>query len=135
MSTTILIQDTKATGEVLGTIEIVLSSERVTLRDLIRQRVCKEVSSYNNTAISERYSGLVELPLVEKILNAQAQPKEHKRKYIDPEKQYLKALAAFESNGYFVTVNDKQIQTLDEAITLEPSSVVHFIKLIPLIGG
>ncbi len=54
---------------------------------------------------------------------------------IDPEKQYYLALDAFMKNGFFLIVNDNQVDSLEEEIVLKENMEFNFIKLTPLVGG
>jgi hypothetical protein len=45
------------------------------------------------------------------------------------------ALDAFNKNGYFVLVDNKQAESLDQEVKLSPVSSVKFVKLTPLVGG
>jgi hypothetical protein len=57
------------------------------------------------------------------------------RRKVDWEAQYQLALEAFARNGFFILVNDHQVESLDETILLTPATQVSFIRLIPLVGG
>jgi hypothetical protein len=54
---------------------------------------------------------------------------------LDWQKQFAKAIASFNGNGFLVFIDDRQINDLDEAIHLTPETQVTFLKLVPLIGG
>ena len=45
------------------------------------------------------------------------------------------ALRQFQSNGFFVIVDDRQRTDLDEVLHLRPDSRVSFIRLVQLVGG
>ena len=45
------------------------------------------------------------------------------------------ALHAFENNGFFLLVNDRQVESLDEEIWLGEGATASFLKLTPLVGG
>lgn len=100
-----------------------------TLREIIRQRVQQEVDRFNQTD-REIFRGLVQPEENERILNGVRE-----RPLLDSERQFAKAIASFNSNGFLVFIDDRQITDLDEAIQLTPQSRVTFLKLIPLIGG
>jgi|SRR5215469_11180026 len=100
-----------------------------TLREIIRQRVQQEVDRFNQTD-REIFRGLVQPEVNERILNGVRE-----RPLLDPEKQFAKAIAAFNGNGFLVFIDDCQITNLDEAIQLTPQTKVTFLKLVPLIGG
>jgi hypothetical protein len=38
-------------------------------------------------------------------------------------------------NGFFVFVGDRQVDDLDEVLTLAGTDVVSFVRLVPLVGG
>jgi hypothetical protein len=103
--------------------------QAVTLREIIRLRVQQEVERFNRSE-SEVFQGLVQPEESERMLNGV-----RTRPVIDWEKQYLKAVKAFKSNGFLVFVDDRQITELDETIRLTPESQLTFLKLVPLIGG
>lgn len=45
------------------------------------------------------------------------------------------ALEAFEDGLYFVFIDDRQIETLDERVTVGAGSRVRFLRLVALAGG
>jgi hypothetical protein len=125
------IQDETAAGSILNRLELELTQETLTVRDLIAQRVQQEVAAYN-ARLSGVFSGLVQPTASEQVLNGfrLRQPKP-----IDAEEQLYKALEGFQQNGYFVLVNNRQVETLDEEIWLGAGATASFIKLTPLVGG
>ena len=54
---------------------------------------------------------------------------------LDWQAQAEAALDAFMHNGFFVFVGDRQIDDLDEQLTLADTDVVSFVRLVPLVGG
>ncbi len=46
-----------------------------------------------------------------------------------------RACRGFETNRMFVVVDGRQVETLDAAFVLTPTSSVTFVRLIPLKGG
>lgn len=130
MILTISIQDTLGL-KVSNQIDVQFNSEVVTIKDIIQARVEKEVSDYNRTQ-PEYYRGLIQPTDAEKTLNGF---KLKTRKPIDAEKQVYIALDAFKKNGYFVLVDNKQVESLEQVVTLSSTSTVKFVKLTPLVGG
>ncbi len=108
-----------------------LLTEHLTVRELIRSRVYQEVKDHN-TRQPEYFQGLVQPTETEQTLNGYRLRQPRK---IDWEQQFEKALAAFDTNGFILLINDEQVCDLDEEITLTPDSSVTFLKLIPLVGG
>ena len=127
----ILISDEKLNGTITNQFEIQIENENITALELIEKRVIQEVETYNNT-FPEYFKGLVEPSEAEKTLNGY---KLNQRQLIDPEKQVYIALNAFQKNGFFILVDDKQLEELNQEITLTHHSKISFVKLTPLIGG
>ena len=128
----VLIVDEQLNGTINNQFEINIETEFISLKELIEKRVIQEVNNYNNKP-TEFYNGLVEPTEFEKTLNKNL--KSNKKKLIDAEKQVYVALNAFLKNGYFVLVDDVQIEELFEPIRIKKDSKISFIKLTPLIGG
>ena len=113
----------------VGTIS--LASERLTVRDLIRKRVEQEVAAFNS-AEEKLYTGLVQPEESERQLNGY---KLKKRRPLDVEKQIRVALEAFASNGVLLLFDDRQVEDLDEEVTVTSKSSATFLRLVPLVGG
>lgn len=125
------ITDETFSGTVTNEINIEFEQVEITLKDLIEQRVSQEVEKYNNR-VTQKFNGLIQPTEKENLLNA-ASKKEFR--IIDGEQQVYIALDAFQKNGFFVLVDDKQVESLEEQIQLRPKMKVSFIKLVPLVGG
>jgi hypothetical protein len=134
MTATLTIRDQTPTGVSLHEFPLEFPSERITVRELIRERVYQEVSEYNFRRRKEAidFRGLVQPTDAERTLNGFKVPK---NRDIDWEAQYERAIEAFGRNGFFILVNDRQCETLDETIEVKPSTQVSFVKLLPLVGG
>ncbi|MEV4140569.1 hypothetical protein AB0J72_51455 [Dactylosporangium sp. NPDC049742] len=124
------IHDETAGGRVVGAMELDVAGP-VRLRELIRLRVREEVARYNARPV-ERFHGLVRPTAAEADLNGYLMPTPAR---IDWERQADAAVAAFERNGFFVLVGDRQVEDLDEELTLDEASRVVFIRLVQLVGG
>jgi hypothetical protein len=131
MPTTITVRDETASGESTGETVIEFLSETITVRELIRSRVYQEVQDYNRHQ-PDVFRGLVQPTDAEKTLNGY---KLKNRREIDWKQQFDKACEAFERNGFFILIGEKQAEELDEKITLTPDKSVSFVKLMPLVGG
>jgi hypothetical protein len=109
--------------------------ERMTVREIIRARIYQEVQDYNR-AEAERtgqaFRGLVQPTPREQALNG-AMARGHRP--IDWEAQFQRACDAFEANGFFLLVGDRQAESLDEAYDVGVDTEVQFVKLTPLVGG
>ena len=134
MSATVMIRDETATGEPVQEFPLEFESEHITVRDLIRERVYQEVSEYNFRSRREGglFRGLVQPTNTETTLNGFKVPK---GRDIDWEAQFTRAIDAFGRNGFFILVDNRQAETLDESIVINPSTQVSFVKLTPLVGG
>lgn len=108
-----------------------LASEQVTVRELIRRRVEQEVADFNARR-DEVYQGLVQPSDSEQLLNGF---KLKQRRPLDPEAQVRIAEQAFQQNGFILLFDDRQVDHLDETVTVTPGSAATFIKLTPLVGG
>jgi len=105
--------------------------ERITVRELIRARVYREVRDYNLDQ-PEYFHGLVQPSDAERSLNGF---KMRSRRKIDPERQFELAKRAFYSNGFILLVDDRQVDELEDEIQIRPDTTVTFLKLVPLVGG
>ena len=134
MSATLMIRDETATGTPVHEFPLEFENDRITIRELIRERVYQEVSEYNFRSRREGgvFRGLVQPTDAERTLNGFRLPKDRD---IDWEAQFAHAIDAFGRNGFFILVDDRQAQTLDETIVVRPSTHVSFVKLTPLVGG
>ena len=133
MLTKLLIRDetTASLGKTEHTFTVHVSGEKISVRELIRQRVYQEVEEFNNRQPAV-FRMLVQPNDTERTLNGF---KFHKPRLVDPETQYQKATQAFEGNGFIVLVDDRQIESLDTEIPLYPETSITFLKLVPLVGG
>ena len=130
---TLAIRDELASdlGQADYVITINLTARRLTARDLIRERVRQEVEDFNNRQ-PELFHGLVQPNDTERTLNGFKFPKKRKLQW---EEQFEKAIEGFHRNAYILLVDDLQIQELDQVIPLSSETSVTFLKLVPLVGG
>jgi hypothetical protein len=131
MSHTITILDENTAGKSKASFILELDARRLSVRELIRQRVRQEVAKFNAQR-PEVFQGLIQPTETETELNGYRLKKFRK---LDWEKQFEAALRSFEANGFFLVVDGKQVEGLDEELELQSSSKVQFIKLVPLVGG
>jgi hypothetical protein len=131
MATTITIHDETITGNSVGEFPLELLTERITVRELIRSRVYQEVEDYNRRE-PEYFRGLIQPTDAEQTLNGY---KIRKARLIDWKTQFAKAVEAFERNQFFVLVDHKQAENLEDEVTITPTAKVTFVKLVPLVGG
>ena len=108
-----------------------LKSNRLTVRELIRTRVEREVTEHN-TQQSDKIRGLLQPQTMEQTLNL-ARPR--KFQPLDWQEQFDKAVEAFQRNGFVILVNEQQVENLDDWIEVQPETEVTFLRLVPLVGG
>ncbi len=127
----ILISDELLNGTITNQFEISLESDSLTVRDLITKRVSIEIQNYNKR-LPQYFNGLIEPKEAERTLNGyKLKPKQ----LIDVEKQVYIALDAFQKNGFFVLVDNEQLEELEQQVVLKSTSKISFVKLTPLVGG
>ena len=76
--------------------------------------------------------GLIQPARAERVLNGY---KMKKGDLIDAEKQTYVALDAFQKNGFFILVDDQQVENLKEEILINDDTKISFVRLTPLVGG
>ncbi|MFF5483337.1 hypothetical protein ACFY5C_39310 [Streptomyces sp. NPDC012935] len=108
-----------------------IAEERLTVRELIRRRVLREVTEYN-ARTPEVFQGLVQPKDADRMPSGYAG---RTRRRLDPEAQTEQALKAFAGNGFLVLVGDRQVTDLDDEIELRLGTEITFLKLVALVGG
>jgi hypothetical protein len=131
MPVTLTIHDETTSGQKTNTFTLDCLTEKLTVRELIRARIYQEVQDYNQKE-PDYFRGLVEPTDAERVLNGY---KLKARRKIDWQAQYERALTAFERNGFFVLVEDKQAESLEQEFEVKVDTEVSFVKLVPLVGG
>ncbi|MBN2296308.1 MAG: hypothetical protein JXM70_28010 [Pirellulales bacterium] len=136
MSVTLTIRDETASGQVYHEMPLQFPSERVTVRELIRERVYQEVQDFNRKRDEKVFRGLVQPTDAECVLNGK-RTEYHLKKHreIDWKQQFENALDAFRRNGFLVLVDDKQAESLDQEFVVGHDTDVSFVKLTLLAGG
>ncbi|GGD35246.1 hypothetical protein [Flavobacterium orientale] len=127
----ILISDELLNGTVTNQFEMLVESDQLTVAELITKRVTLEIENYNKR-LPDYFNGLVQPKEAERTLNGY---KLKAKQLIDVEKQVYIALSAFQKNGFFVLVDNEQLEELDQVVTLKNTSKIAFVKLTPLVGG
>jgi hypothetical protein len=130
MPLTVSILDETTTGERRSAGALQCDTPTLTLREIIRLRVQQEVTRFN-AAEHEVFQGLIQPDGTERILNGVRETPS----VLDWQKQYAKAIQAFQGNGFLLFVDDRQATDLDEDIHLTAQTRITFLKLVPLQGG
>jgi hypothetical protein len=131
MLITVRIKDQSGAGRVAASMTLENISSTTTLRDLVRTRVREEVARYN-AGPTPVFTGLV---MPEGAQPATEGYRMEKPRRIDWERQADRAIEAFEHNGFFVLVDDRQVTELDQELDLTADSDIRFVRLVQLIGG
>jgi hypothetical protein len=127
----IVLADTTASGTETARLLLDDVPSPIRLRDLIRHRVREEVARYNAAPVP-RFNGLVQPTDAERTLNGYVL---RTPRTLDWEAQADAAVRAFGRNGFFVFAGERQVEDLDEELTLAEADVVSFLRLVPLVGG
>lgn len=136
MSVTVKICDETTSGDIYHEFPIEFPSERITVRELIRERVYQEVQDFNRKQDQQIFQGLVQPTDTERVLNGKRpEYRLAKHRPLEWKSQYEKAIEAFSRNGFFILVDDHQAETLDQEFEVTPKSQISFVKLTLLVGG
>jgi hypothetical protein len=130
---TLIIKDESIYGSFGGqcVFKLSLKTDRLTVRELIRTRVEREVAEYNERQ-SDKLYGLLQTRETEQAYS-NARPR--KFQPLDGQEQFEKAVQAFQRNGFIILVDQQQVESLDAWIEVKPETEVTFLKLAPLVGG
>jgi len=131
MITTVMVYDETAAGTRTHTVSLEFLTMRTSVRELIRTRVHEEVRAHSRP-VSRYGRSSVDPGEAEQMLNGY---KPRPGGQIDEEEHFRHALTAFESNGFFILVDDQQVTSLDGEIVLAHDTTIRFIRLLPLVGG
>ena len=136
MAVTVTICDETTTGHVYHERPLEFPNERITVRELIRERVYQEVQDFNQKQHELVFRGLVQPTDTERVLNGKSQEYRLKRhRSLEWKPQFEKALDAFTHNGFFILINNQQAETLDQEFEVGHRTQISFVKLTPLVGG
>jgi len=128
---TLTIHDETAGGQKINTFTLDCLTERLKVREIIRARIYQEVQDYNLRK-PELFCGLVEPANADRVRDGY---KLKEKRQIDWQEQYQQALLAFDRNGFFLLVGDRQAESLDQEFEIKVDTEVSFVKLVPLVGG
>lgn len=132
MTATLTLRDETASGTLIGERTLDFLTDDITVRELITRRVQEEVREYNRRTGETLFEGLVRPTDAETELNGY---RLRRRRELSWEQQRDAAIAGFQANGFFILVDDRQVESLDERIRVGVGTEVSFIKLVPLVGG
>lgn len=136
MSVILTIHDESTSGHVYHRLPLEFPSERITVRELIRERVYQEVQDFNRREGDQVFCGLVQPADAEKLLNGnrpEYRLKQHRM--IDWKQQFEMATQSFCKNGFLILIDNKQAESLDQEFVITGATEVSFVKLTLLVGG
>lgn len=110
----VAVQEETASGRALYKTALEFFTERITVRDVVREYARQEVLRRN------RSSGT---------------GPETAREPVAVEKQIQNAIDGFDRHSYFLLIDQRQAESLDEELWLGPETQIRFVRLTPLIGG
>jgi hypothetical protein len=130
-NSSITILDEAMTGTASEVMKLIFDTKLVTIREVIKRRVQEEVANYNQK-VNGTFYGLVKPTNAETFAAGyRIKPKQ----LVDPNKQIEIAITAFQRNGFFILVDNKQFEHLDDEILVADTTNISFVKLTPLVGG
>ncbi|MFN7813080.1 MAG: hypothetical protein ACK5SI_10525 [Planctomycetia bacterium] len=136
MAVTVTVRDETTAGSVYHEIPLQFPRARISVRELIRERVYQEVQDFNRRTGATVYRGLVQPTDARQVMNGpQAEFHLPAHRQIDWKPQFDRALAAFARNGFFILVDDRQAESLDQEFDVGPATEISFVRLTLLVGG
>ncbi len=120
---TVTFRDQTPTGRELARFSVGDLPLTATARELIRARVREEVAQHNLRP-GQPYGGLVQPPRTEVEL---------KCRVLDWERQAAVAERAFMRNGFFMVLDDRHLEDLDEPVDLSGDPEISFVRLVALV--
>ena len=117
--------------------DLVSAGSPLTLREFIERVVQAEVKAFGERQAEHR---LVRL-LSEREIDEQAARGRvdfggrELEQQVDPDSAVGVALESFEDGVYFVLIDGRQYESLDEQVNVAADSRVSFLRLVPLAGG
>jgi hypothetical protein len=121
------IRDETRTGQSLHELTLEFLTEKIGVRELIRERVHHEVKEFNRRGDEFVFRGLVQPTGAEQILNGRSgEYRLKERRTIDWEEQFTHGLDGFAKNRLFVLIKDQQAESLDQEFVIGP--VTLFVR-------
>lgn len=133
---TIAIRDESFPKKPVSEMIMELAGDKLTARDLIRERVQAELDRRFQNKSDIPHQPLVELTPKETLLNEHASKNTQKPappSFLD--RHIDRALKAFSKNEFLLFVDDTQIEQLEAKLELKTETVITFLHLTPLRGG
>lgn len=125
----LLIRDQDLGMQPTSTISIVIPSERISIREIIRSRIYQAVQDLNMKRQNAR--NVHQPSMVERELNGNK-----RTKAIGWQLHFDQAIKAFDQGCLMVLVDEHQAESLDEEVdVIHSKTLVTFLRIVPLVGG
>lgn len=111
---------------------LALPAAALSLRELIRAKVAREVAEYlagRRQMVGKEYLALDELAAF------QDAGRQGRAMRLEVETEIRRAWKAFEEGDYMVTLEAREVHDLDAPLPLEPGARIQFLRLLPVAGG
>lgn len=115
------------TGQRLSHVQLALPVARLAVRELIAHKVRQEVEeclTRQRSALSGEY--LAPEELLRAVCSATPGTVGD---------EIVRAQRAFVAQAYMIVVANRRVWELEDMLTLDPTTQVEFIKILPLVGG
>ncbi|MCR9197654.1 MAG: hypothetical protein NXI04_03325 [Planctomycetaceae bacterium] len=129
--TAVLMRDEEMTGKSLCEFSIDILTETITVRELLRSRVHQQIKDHNMRRLGA-FQGIIERGETEAALNAD---RLRKKTVMDWKPYFERAAEAYQRNQILVLVGDRQTESLEEQVQIQPGTEIVFMRLTPLVGG
>jgi hypothetical protein len=118
--------------------QVPISPEDLTLRDLIFDIVDAEVTAFQDRQEQQRLPQILTKDAIAwgiekgKIISGD---REFDPQPVDRQAAFETAVQAFSDGLYYVFIDDRQYESLDEEVILRAHSKVLFLRLVAMVGG
>ena len=129
---TVTLRDESVDGRPAHEWRFDLPVERLTIRDLLRDRIRREADEYNRHR-PHTWRGLVQPPVEPRSARVAAGDREFRP--VDWNRQFELACEAFTVGRLMILIGDAQADSLDEEFEVRGGTAVTFLRLTSLIGG
>lgn len=129
---TVTLRDETVDGRPAHEWRLDLSAERLTIRDLLRDRIRQEADEYNRRR-PHSWRGLVQPPAESRGSRLSTGTREFRP--VDWTCQFELACEAFSAGRLMILVGDVQADSLDEEFDVRSGTAVTFLRLSSLVGG
>lgn len=117
--------------------EVEVPTGEISLLDLIDAVVRSEVESFRMRQLDGRLLQVLSKDQIEAgaVLGRVTSGGSDLDQAVESETAVATALEAFRDGLYFVFVDDQQIESMDQIVTVTGDSTLLFVRLVPLVGG